>query len=219
MILHNTFKDEVIIDSDAELMDASDEDEEMYTTAPNSSTTHAITATSKPQVPLDINDRLNAFKVSNKPSKTLDTYKTDSERGLFKHKLTKPVSLKNIPCYRDQSDSRFRIIDGQCLFYEEGKKKSFEVYTYDYTNVDHLNISENECYEPFTDQWLKLKREEYFKNLRLRLDDFCIECETPITVQSLHQHSMKRSKSLNIYLMEICLQKKQYRKDWHQKQY
>lgn len=122
MILHNTFKDEVIIDSDAELMDASDEDEEMYTTAPNSSTTHAITATSKPQVPLDINDRLNAFKVSNKPSKTLDTYKTDSERGLFKHKLTKPVSLKNIPCYRDQSDSRFRIIDGQCLFYEEGKK-------------------------------------------------------------------------------------------------
>ncbi|KAG1292200.1 hypothetical protein G6F66_007166 [Rhizopus arrhizus] len=183
MILHNTSKDGVIIDSDTKLMDASDEDEEIYTTAPNSPTTHTTTVTSEPQVSLGINDRFNAFKVSNKPSKTLDTYKTVSERGLFKHKLTKPVSHKSIPCYRDQSDLRFRIIDGPCPFYEKGKKKTFEVYTYDYTHVDHLNISENEFYEPFTDQWLKLKRDEYFKNLRLRLDDFCIECETPITIQ------------------------------------
>jgi hypothetical protein len=170
MAQHNASEQDIIFISDDEIIVISDDDDDddIFFTAPNSPTIQTTAVTTKPPTLLGINDRLKALRLSREPSKPLTTNHTIPERASSRHRITKhPI---------DNDDSRYmdRLSIGERVVFRKRHhdryhcfdvSDTFESYTYDYTHVDHLPLSKDDYYEPYSASWLRWKRKQYFESL------------------------------------------------------
>ncbi|KAG1142909.1 hypothetical protein G6F37_000078 [Rhizopus arrhizus] len=186
MAQHNPSEQDIIFISDDEIIVISDDDDDddIFFTAPNSPTIQTTAVTTKPPTLLGINDRLKALRISREPSKPLATNHTIPERASSRHRITKH------PIGNDDSRYMDRLSIGERVVFRKRHhdryhcfdvSDTFESYTYDYTHVDHLPLSKDDYYEPYSAPWLRWKRKQYFESLVVRRDDVCVECKDILT--------------------------------------
>lgn len=154
--------DEIIVISD------DDDDDDIFFTAPSSPTMQTTAVTTKPPILMGINDRLKTLRLSSEPSKPLVTNHTIPERASSRHRITKRPMDRDDARYIDRLSIGERVVFRKRhhdRYYCFDVSDTFESYTYDYTHVDYLPLSKDDCYEPYSAPWLRWKRRQYFESL------------------------------------------------------